>query len=299
MTSAQPSASSAQPLDHARGGVVLAPDEHGRAGAGDRGAERAELRRAGGERHRLGVELRAARLVQAVGEPAGDEVEPALGQPEHEQRRVGDVEDRVGHRHLGGQRGARLGGAHVAVRDDDHRLEPGGRVEALGAAAARRSRSRRAARRRRCRRGPRARPRAGGCRRRARRSSRRRAARRRRRRRSCRARRRAGCRSVMRNSKSSGDARRAKPRTTRLRRSRAIERSVTTAKCPVSTTSTSMCRASAAARTSKPGPRLAEEAGTRMRRRRLTTRARPSRPRRSRARTAPPSPRGRARPAGP
>ena len=31
---------------------------------------------------------------------------------EHEQRRVGDVEHRVAHRHLGGQRRARLGGAH-------------------------------------------------------------------------------------------------------------------------------------------------------------------------------------------
>ena len=81
---------------------------------------------------------------------------------------------------------------------------------------------------------------------------------------------------VIRNSKSSGGQRRANPRTTRLRRSRAIERSVTTPKRPVSTTSTSMCMASAAARTSKPGPRLAEEAGTRTSRRRLIAGLSPS-----------------------
>src|SRR5215217_1351343 len=71
------------------------------------------------------------------------------------------------------------------------------------------------------------------------------------------------------NSKSSGACSRSKPRTTRLRRSRAIERSVWTPKRPVSTTSTSTWSASAAASTSNPGPRFADEAGTRMRRRRL------------------------------
>src|SRR5215212_4295073 len=71
------------------------------------------------------------------------------------------------------------------------------------------------------------------------------------------------------NSNSSGACSRAKPRTTRLRRSRAIERFVWTPKRPVSTTSTSTWSASAAASTSNPGPRLAEEAGTRIRRRRF------------------------------
>src|SRR4051794_5681358 len=79
------------------------------------------------------------------------------------------------------------------------------------------------------------------------------------------------------NSKSSGGCRRAKPRTTRLRRSRAIERSVWTPKRPVSITSTSTWSASAAASTSNPGPRLAEDAGTRIRRRRFTARGRPER----------------------
>src|SRR3954469_14649872 len=74
------------------------------------------------------------------------------------------------------------------------------------------------------------------------------------------------------NSNLSGACSRAKPRTTRLRRSRAIERPVWTPKRPVSTTSTSMWSATAAASTSNPGPRLAEDAGTRIRRRRLTRR---------------------------
>src|SRR3954451_7417930 len=72
----------------------------------------------------------------------------------------------------------------------------------------------------------------------------------------------------IRNSKASGGCSRSKPRTARLRRSLAIARSVTTAKRPVSTTSTSVCSASAAAKASKPGPRVAEEAGRRTRRRR-------------------------------
>src|SRR6185369_13675440 len=69
------------------------------------------------------------------------------------------------------------------------------------------------------------------------------------------------------NSKSSGGCSAANPRTARLRRSAAIARSVWTAKDPVSTTSSSMCRSSAAPITSNPGPRLAEDAGTRTSRR--------------------------------
>src|SRR4051812_1034360 len=64
------------------------------------------------------------------------------------------------------------------------------------------------------------------------------------------------------NSNVSGGASAAKPRTIRLRRSRAIRRSVWTAKRPVSATSRTTCRSSAAPITSKPGPRLAELAGT-------------------------------------
>jgi hypothetical protein len=47
--------------------------------------ERAELRARRSERHRLRVQRGAARLVQAVGEAARDEVESALREPEHEQ----------------------------------------------------------------------------------------------------------------------------------------------------------------------------------------------------------------------
>src|SRR4051794_2655399 len=72
------------------------------------------------------------------------------------------------------------------------------------------------------------------------------------------------------NSKSSGGCSAANPRTIKLRRSRAIRRSVWTANWPVSSTSTSMCRSSAAPITSKPGPRLAEDAGTRTVRRLFT-----------------------------
>src|ERR1044071_7918955 len=69
------------------------------------------------------------------------------------------------------------------------------------------------------------------------------------------------------NSKSSAGGSVSNARTARLRRSRAIPSSVWTAKRPVSSTSSSMCRPSAAASTSNPGPRLAEEAGTRTSRR--------------------------------
>ena len=48
---------------------------------------------------------------------------------------MGDVEDGVGHRHRGGQRGARLArSAPRACGHDEHRLEPGRHGEALGAA---------------------------------------------------------------------------------------------------------------------------------------------------------------------
>src|SRR5947208_3072445 len=72
----------------------------------------------------------------------------------------------------------------------------------------------------------------------------------------------------MRNSNPSTGCRAVNPRTARLRWSRAIFRSVCTAKRPVSTTSSSMCRARAQAMLSKPGPRFADEAGTRTSRRR-------------------------------
>ena len=69
----------------------------------------------------------------------------------------------------------------------------------------------------------------------------------------------------IRNAKRSGGCRRANARTARLRRSRATCRSVPNENEPVSVTSSSRWSASAAANASKPGPRLAEEPGTRTR----------------------------------
>src|SRR3954470_4491612 len=67
----------AQTLHHALRLVELAPDEDGGAGAGDRGAQRAELARALDDLRAAGIEVRAVGLVQAVGQPAADEVEVA------------------------------------------------------------------------------------------------------------------------------------------------------------------------------------------------------------------------------
>jgi len=67
--------------------------------------------------------------VQAVVQAAADEVPVAAREAEDEQRRVGDVGHGVGHRHLRGQRGARLLGADRLVRDDEDRLQAGGSVE--------------------------------------------------------------------------------------------------------------------------------------------------------------------------
>ena len=135
-TSAQPAGLAAQRLDDPGGLLVVAPDEHRRARAGDRRAERAEVARAADEVHRARVEVLAARLVQAVVEPGRDEVPVAARQPEHQQRGVGGVEDRVAHRHLGGQRGARLLRAHGRVRA--RRARPRGRSAARSGARGRR-----------------------------------------------------------------------------------------------------------------------------------------------------------------
>ena len=185
-----------QPLHRARGRVVVAPDEHGRAGARDRRAERAELR----ARARAAPSTRGYRCARcgwcrrSAGRARRGRV--AAREAEHEQRGVGDVEDGVGHRHR--RRAAPRAPSRCARRScghDEHGLEAGGRVEARRLAVGARRRSRRAARRRRCRDGPRARSRARAGRRRARRSSRRPAARRRRPRRSSPGRPRAGRRS--------------------------------------------------------------------------------------------------------
>ena len=63
-TCAQPSARLVQALGDRAGALHVAPHEHGRAGAGDRRAERAEPLRRLDELPRARVEVRAARLVE-------------------------------------------------------------------------------------------------------------------------------------------------------------------------------------------------------------------------------------------
>ena len=110
------------------------------------------------ELHRARVEVRAAGLVQAVAQAAGDEVEVAAAEAEHQQRRVGGVEDGVGQRHLGGQRRrAPRGCARARAGTTRTASSPAGASKRVDLARRRRRRSRRAARRRRCRDGPRAR----------------------------------------------------------------------------------------------------------------------------------------------
>jgi hypothetical protein len=88
----------AQRLHDRAGLLVVAPDQDRRAGAGDRGAEGAEGPRTLDDLHRAGEEVGAVGLMEAVGEAAADEVPVAAGQTERQQRGVGDVGDRVGHR---------------------------------------------------------------------------------------------------------------------------------------------------------------------------------------------------------
>ena len=224
-------------------------------------------------------------------QPLGDEVPVALHQPEHEQARVADVVHRLGERHL--RRASRpapwrCARACAARRGSPpapagRRSAPPGRRADHEAAEQRRGdvvgvplepgRGRRAGRRR------------------ARRSSRPPSARPRRRPRSSPGRPTAARRERIVNSKSSAGCSVSNARTARLRRSRAIARSVWTAKRPVSSTSSSTCSPSAAASTSKPGPRLADDAGTRTRRRRfISYRRSRARRRRCPARRARPSP---------
>ncbi len=108
----------------------------------------------------------AVRLVEAVGQAARDQRQVGALDAEDELRGGGDVGDRVGDRHVGGHRGARLarsGPPRPGSRPRPRR--PGEARAALAEAAARRRRPAgrprrpRRAPRRRCRGGPRARPR--------------------------------------------------------------------------------------------------------------------------------------------
>ena len=150
----------AQAVQHRAGLLVVAPHEHGRAGAGDRRAQRAELARPRDQLQRARVQVRRGGAgAGGRASPRGDQVPVARAPgPSASSDACGDVEDRVGQRHLGGQRGARLGGAHRRrAGTTSTASSPAGGVEARRLRRRRRSRSRRAARRRRCRGGPRAR----------------------------------------------------------------------------------------------------------------------------------------------
>ncbi len=212
------------------------------------------------------IQVGAVGLVQPVAEAAA---RPDRGRrapsPSTSFDTAAMLRDGVGERHLARQRLRAPGGAHRASRHDQHRLEPVRRVDPVRRRRRHRRRSRRAARRRRCRDGPRAQSRApagrhrleqvvggdqsgddpGGARPEAAAQRDRRAA--------------PGTRG---RRPDEAARRRARPgsRGRAGRAGRCVTRS-----WPVSSTSSSRWRPSAAASTSKPGPRFAVEAGTRTR----------------------------------
>ena len=64
------------------------------------------------------------RLVQAIAEPARDELEVTARKPQHEYRGLADVVDGIGQRHRLRKHAARLLGAHRLVRHHQHRRQP-------------------------------------------------------------------------------------------------------------------------------------------------------------------------------
>jgi chromosome partitioning protein len=114
--------------------LVEAPHEHGRAGAGDRRAERSKLSRAGGELERARIQVRAPALVQAVLQTACEQIPVAAREPEGKQGAVGDVEHRILHRHLRGQGGARGARADGPLGHHGEGLQPCRRVKSGGLA---------------------------------------------------------------------------------------------------------------------------------------------------------------------
>src|ERR1044072_2058745 len=94
------------------------PDEDGRAGAGDRRPQRAQRASRVDQLQRARVEIAAARLVDAVGETGGDEVEVGALQAKHQAGGGRDVGDGGAHRDPPGARpaGARGGGGPAGGR---------------------------------------------------------------------------------------------------------------------------------------------------------------------------------------
>ena len=114
---------------HLAGLLPLAPEQHRRAGARDRGADGAQVARLVQQLDRARVQRRPPRLVQPVVQPAADQREVRPRQAQRQQRGVGDVERGLGHGHLGRQRGARLLGRHRRRRHGHDALQALGRLD--------------------------------------------------------------------------------------------------------------------------------------------------------------------------
>jgi len=91
-----------QRLSDVAGVLPGGPDEDGGSGAGDGGAEGAQLFGRVDQVHRARVKPAATLLVDAIGEAGSDQIEVGLLQAEDEARGGGDVGDGVGKRQLGG-----------------------------------------------------------------------------------------------------------------------------------------------------------------------------------------------------
>src|SRR5215207_3589973 len=118
-----------QPLHQAARLLPVAPEQHRRPGAGDRRADRAQVLRAVDQLHGSRVQVAAARLVDQIAETAADQAEVVLRQPQHEQRGMAHVVNRLADRQLRGHRRARRRRWHLVVGDRQHALEAGRRVE--------------------------------------------------------------------------------------------------------------------------------------------------------------------------
>src|SRR3954471_7031799 len=86
----------AEALEEGAGLLPVAPEQHRRPGARDRRADRAQLARGAEQLHRAGIERGPARVMEAVGQAAGHEVEVAAREAQHEQRGVRGVVHGVG-----------------------------------------------------------------------------------------------------------------------------------------------------------------------------------------------------------
>jgi hypothetical protein len=68
-------------------------------------------------------------LVQPIAEAAGDQIEVAALEPQHEQSDLPHVVHRIAHPHTARERGAGLARPHGLVGDHEHRLEAGRRLD--------------------------------------------------------------------------------------------------------------------------------------------------------------------------